>query len=173
MNSSVELAAQFIHRGDIVLANDVLRDECGVEYGYPAQVQYYEFHYTGQSIIKALKNLSEMFGCLTSIMCEGASTWLTVVGEKDSVDALQKAQRLAVSGEYGYKELLKKRASDAGLRSLEEYEKWTSDYILGFFEGLAGNPEVEHLSRFSKHPRVLGILDGFDSMERYERLEAK
>lgn len=62
---------------------------------------------------------------------------------------------------------------DADIRGAAEYRKWADDYILGFFEGVAGNPDTEHLSRFSKHPRILGILDGFDSMKRYERLEAK
>ena len=41
----VELAAQFIRRADYVfandvLANDVLRDEYGVELGHPAQIRY-------------------------------------------------------------------------------------------------------------------------------------
>lgn len=39
----VELAAQFIRRGDFVLANDVLRDEYGVELGHPAQIGYCSF----------------------------------------------------------------------------------------------------------------------------------
>lgn len=44
--------------------------------------------------------------------------------------------------------------------------------VVRLFVSVAGSPDTEHLSRFSKHPRILGILDGFASMERYERLEA-
>lgn len=38
MMDTVELAAQFIRRGGEVLANDILKDERGVEYKIPAQV---------------------------------------------------------------------------------------------------------------------------------------
>ena len=81
--------------------------------------------------------------------------------------------RVGLSDKYGYDAMLKNRVLDVDIRGAAEYRKWADDYILGFFEGVAGNPDTEHLSRFSKHPRILGILDGFDSMERYERLEAK
>lgn len=38
MKNTVELAAEFIH---LVDANALLKDECGVEYKNPSQVQYY------------------------------------------------------------------------------------------------------------------------------------
>lgn len=100
-----------------------------------------------------------MFGCLTHMVCEGGSTWLTVVGEKYSINNLQEVQRLAA---YTYKESLNKRVSEADIRSVEEYEKWSGDYILGFFEGVAGNPQKVTLSNFSGHPRIQGIIDGFE-----------
>ena len=55
----------------------------------------------------------------------------------------------------------------------DEYRKWADDYILGFFEGAVGNPDAEHLPGFSKHPRILGMLDGFDSINHYEREDTK
>ena len=39
--SDEELAAEFIHHGALVDANALLKEECGVEYKNPSQVQYY------------------------------------------------------------------------------------------------------------------------------------
>lgn len=97
----------------------------------------------------------------------------TIVGEEDTITLLKYVWRVGLSDKYGYDAMLKNRVLDADIRGAAEYRKWADDYILGFFEGVAGNHDTEHLSRFSKHPRILGILDGFDSMKRYERLEAK
>lgn len=96
---------------------------------------------------------------------------LTIVGEDDAVVTLREVWRLARSDEYGYEAAMKPRVWEANIcgRGREVFRKWSDDYILGFFEGLAGDPDTEHLSRFSKHPRVLGILDGFNSVERYEK----
>ena len=167
MKNPIELAAQFIRRDNIVLANDVLRDEYGVEYAYPAQVQYYEFHYTGQYINEALKHVAEMFGCLTYMAREDGSTWLTVVGEKEAIDKLEEVRRVALSDEYGYKDALSKAVSGADIRSQEEYEKWSKDYVIGFFDGLIGNGNLGWFGMFSKHPHVVGILDGAQSAQRY------
>jgi len=43
MKNTIELAAEFIHRGMVVDANALLKekDECGVEYKVPSQAQYY------------------------------------------------------------------------------------------------------------------------------------
>ena len=64
MKNSIESAARFIRRADYVLANDVLRDEYGVEYGNPAQIGYCSFD--PEDIIgKALERTANVFGCLT------------------------------------------------------------------------------------------------------------
>lgn len=39
--NTIELAAEFIRRAAFVDANALLKDECGVEYKNPSQVQYY------------------------------------------------------------------------------------------------------------------------------------
>ena len=41
MKNTIELAAEFIRRAAFVDANALLKDECGVEYKEPSQVQYY------------------------------------------------------------------------------------------------------------------------------------
>lgn len=173
MRHPIELAAWFFRRGEIVLGNDVLRDEYGVEYSNPSQVEYYAIyrdHSDARAINKSLKCVAEMYGCLTYLESDADTGRLTIVGEDDIISFLKYCWRVALSDEYGYDAKLKKRVLDASIR---DYRKWADDYIFGFFEGVAGNPDTGHLSRFSKHPRILGILDGFDSMERYERLEAK
>lgn len=40
MRHPIELAAYFFRRGEFVLGNDVLKDEYGVEYNRPGQVEY-------------------------------------------------------------------------------------------------------------------------------------
>lgn len=39
MRHPIESAAWFFRRGDFVLGNDVLKDECGVEYKRPGQAR--------------------------------------------------------------------------------------------------------------------------------------
>lgn len=173
MRHPIESAAWFFRRGEFVLGNDVLKDEYGVEYKHPSQAEYYAIyrdHSDARAINEALKSIAEMYGCLTCLASDAYTGQLTIVGEEDSISLLKHVWRVALSDEYGYDAKLKKRVLDASIR---DYRKWADDYILGFFEGVAGNPDTEHLSRFSKHPRILGILDGFDNMKRYERLEAK
>lgn len=169
---TVELAAQFIRRGGEVLANDILKDERGVEYKIPAQVQFYAIHRDhndAKVINESLKQIAEMYGCVTYMEQEKDSSRLTIVGEDAAVVALREVWRLARSDEYGYEAAMKPRAWEASIfgRGREVFRKWSDDYILGFFEGLAGNPGTVQLSRLSKHPRVLGILDGADNLERY------
>lgn len=174
MMDTVELAAQFIRRGGEVLANDILKDECGVEYKIPAQVQFYAIHrdhVDAKVANESLKWIAEMYGCVTYMEQEKDSSMLTIVGEDDAIVTLREVWRLARSDEYGYEAAMKPRVWEANIcgKGREVFRKWSDDYILGFFEGLAGDPDTEHLSRFSKHPRVLGILDGFNSVERYEK----
>lgn len=40
MKNTIELAAEFIRRAAFVDANALLKDECGVEYKKPSQVQW-------------------------------------------------------------------------------------------------------------------------------------
>jgi hypothetical protein len=176
MRHPIELAAWFFRRGEFVLGNDVLKDEYGVEYNRPGQAEYlaiYKDNPGARAINESLKCIAEMYGCLTYLESDAYIGQLTIVGEEDSISLLKHVWRVGLSDEYGYDAKLKKRVLDANIQGDVEYRKWADDYIFGFFEGVAGNPDTEHLSRFSKHPRILGILDGFDSMKRYERLEAK
>lgn len=176
MRHPIELAAYFFRRGEFVLGNDVLKDEYGVEYNRPGQVGYlaiYRDNPDARAINESLKCIAEMYDCLTCLASDAYTGKLTIVGEEDTITLLKYVWRVGLSDEYGYDAKLKKRVLDANIQGAVEYRKWADDYILGFFEGLAGNPDTVQLSRLSKHPRVLGILDGFDSMERYERLEAK
>lgn len=153
MKHPVELAAQFIRRGDFVHANDVLRDEYGVELGHPAQIGYCSFD--PENLALVLERTARVFGCLTHTE-EGI--YLTVVGEKEVIDKLEEVRLVALSDEYGYKNAL----SEVDITSVDK--KWQEDYVEGFFDGLIGNFD---LGSFSKNPHVLGILDGADSMKRY------
>ena len=161
MKHPVELAAQFIRRADYVLANDVLRDECGVEYANPAQIGYCSFD--PEDIVgKALKHTGEVFGCVTYTE---NNTFLTVVGEREAIDKLEEVRRVALSDEYGYKDALSKVVSAVGIQSREEFEK---DYVIGFFEGFTlENPRPAEYTVLIKHPRILGRVEGFNSLKRY------
>lgn len=162
MKHPVELAAQFIRRGDFVLANDVLRDEYGVELGHPAQIGYCSFDQ--EDIIgKALERTARVFGCLTHTE---DGIYLTVVGEKEAIDKLEEVRQVVLSDEYGYKNPLNKALSEAGIGK-EQFDKWQEDYIQGFFDGLIGNFDLGWFGSFSKNPHVLGIFDGADSVRRY------
>ena len=158
MKHPVELAAQFIRRGDFVLANDVLRDEYGVELGHPAQIGYCSFD-PEDTIGGALERTARVFGCLTHTE---DGIYLTVVGEKEAIDNLEEVRLVALSDEYGYKNAL----SEAGITSVDK-KWWMHHYVEGFFDGLIGNFDLGWFGSFSKNPHVLGILDGADSMKRY------
>jgi hypothetical protein len=105
MTDTVELAAQFIRRGYEVLANDILKDECGVEYKIPTQVQFYAIHrdhVDAKVINESLQWIAEMYGCVTYMEQEKDSSRLTIVGEDAAVIALREVWSLARSDEYGY-----------------------------------------------------------------------
>lgn len=158
MKHPVELAAQFIRRADYVLANDVLRDEYGVEYGNPAQIRYCSSD--SEDIIgKALERTAVLFGCLVHTEND---IYLTIVGEKEAIDKLEEVRQVALSDEYGYKNALNRALSEADIAGIgkEQFDKWQEDYV----EGLIGNFD---LGSFSKNPHVLGILDSADSAWRY------
>ena len=162
MKHLVELAAQFIRRADYVLANDVLRDESGVEYGNPAQIGYCSFD--PEDIIgKALERTAKVFVCL---MHTENDIYLTIVGEKEVIDKLEEVRQVALSDEYGYKDPLNRALSEAGIGK-QQFDKWQEDYVEGFFDGLIGNFDLGWFGSISKNPHVLGILDGADSAWRY------
>lgn len=174
MRHPIESAAWLFRRGEFVLGNDVLKDEYSVEYKHPSQAEFYAIyldHPDARTINESLKWIAEMYGCVTYMEQEKDSSRLTIVGEDAAVAALRAVWRLARSDEYGYEAAMKPRVWEANIcgRGRGVFRKWSDDYILGFFEGLAGNPDIVHLSRFSKHPRVLGILDGFNSIKHYEK----
>ena len=159
MKHPVESAAQFIRRADYVLANDVLRDEYGVEYGNPAQIGYCSFD--PEDIIgKALERTARVFGCL---MHTENDIFVTIVGEREAINKLEEVRLVALSDEYGYKDLLNKALLEADI-SKDQFDKWLEDYVEGFFDGLIGNFDM---GAVSKNPHGLGALDGADSMWRY------
>lgn len=165
MKHPVELAAQFIRRADYVLANDVLRDEYGVEYGNPAQIGYCSLN--PEDIIgKALERTAKVFGCLTHTEND---IYLTIVGEKEAIDKLEEARQVALSDEYGYKDPLNRALSEADIAGIgkDQFDKWKRDYVEGFFDALIGNFDLGWLGSVSKNPHVLGVLDGADSAWRY------
>lgn len=159
MKHPVELAAQFIRRADYVLANDVLRDEYGVEFGSPAQIRYCSSD-PEDIISKALQRTAHVFGCLT---CTEDDIFLTIVGEKEAIDKLEEVRQVALSDEYGYKGLVNYALLEAGIGKEQE------DYIQGFFKGLIGDFDLGWFGSFSKNPHVLGILDGADSAWCYAK----
>lgn len=153
--NTIELAAEFIRRAAFVDANALLKDECGVEYKNPSQVQYYALfkdHDDAKAINEALKHVADMLGCLAHIEYQEATSRLTIVGEEDDVNAVRLAWETALRT---YTTTLNERVSKAHVKSREELREWSDDYILGFFEGLT----ARHLYA---HPRILGLLDGLE-----------
>lgn len=152
MKNTIELAAEFIRRAAFVDANALLKDECGVEYKKPSQVQYYALfkdHDDSKAINEALKHVADMLGCMTYIEYQESTSRLTVVGEEMAVNTVRQVWQTALKT---YTTTLNERVSKASIKSREEFRKWPDDYILGFFEGLT----ARHLYA---HPRILGLLD--------------
>lgn len=151
--NTIELAAEFIRRAAFVDANALLKDECGVEYKKPSQVQYYALfkdHEDSKAINEALKHVADMLGCMTYIEYQESTSRLTVVGEEDSVNTIRHVWRIALKT---CTTTLNEGVSKASIKSREEFRKWSDDYILGFFEGLTARHSYAH-------PRILGLLDG-------------
>lgn len=152
MKNTIELAAEFIRRTAFVDANALLKDECGVEYKKPSQVQYHSLfkdHDDAKAINEALKHVADMLGCVTYIEYQESSSRLTVVGEEMAVDTVRHVWRIALKT---YTTTLNERVSKASIKSREEFRKWSDDYILGFFEGITARHSYAH-------PRILGLLD--------------
>ena len=153
MKNTIELAAEFIRRAAFVDANALLKDECGVEYKKPSQVQYYALfkdHDDSKAINEALKHIADMLGCMTYIEYQESASRLTVVGEEVAVGTVRDVWRIALKT---YTTTLNERVSKASIKSREEFRQWSDDYILGFFEGLTARHSYVH-------PRILGLLDG-------------
>lgn len=143
MKNTIELAAEFIRRAAFVDANALLKDECGVEYQEPSQVQYYALfkdHEDSKAINEALKHIEY----------QESTSRLTVVGEEMAVGTMRHVWRTALET---YTTTLNERVSKASIKSREE---WSDDYILGFFEGLTARHSYGH-------PRILGLIDGMNS----------
>lgn len=152
MKNTIELAAEFIRRAAFVDANALLKDECGVEYKKPSQVQYYALfkdHDDSKAINEALKHVADMLGCMTYIEYQESTSRLTVVGEEMAVNTVRQVWQTALRT---YTTTLNERVSKASIKSREEFRKWSDDYILGFFEGLTARHSYAH-------PRILGLLD--------------
>ena len=152
MKNTIELAAEFIRRAAFVDANALLKDECGVEYKKPSQVQYYALfkdHDDSKAINEALKHVADMLGCMTYIEYQESTSRLTIVGEEMAVNTVRQVRQTALKT---YTTTLNERVSKASIKSREEFRKWSDDYILGFFEGLTARHSYAH-------PRILGLLD--------------
>lgn len=152
MKNTIELAAEFIRRAAFVDANALLKDECGVEYQEPSQVQYYALfrdHDDARAINEALKHVADMLGCMTYIEYQESTSRLTIVGEEMAVGTVRQVWQ---TGLKTYETTLNERVSKASIKSREE---WSGDYILGFFEGLTARHSYAH-------PRILGLLDGLE-----------
>ena len=152
MKNTIELAAEFIRRAAFVDANALLKDECGVEYKKPSQVQYYALfkdHDDSKAINEALKHIADMLGCMTYIEYQESTSRLTIVGEEMAVNTVRQVWQTALKT---YTTTLNERVSKASIKSREEFRKWSDDYILGFFEGLTARHSYPH-------PRILGLID--------------
>lgn len=161
MKNTIELAAEFIRRAAFVDANALLKDECGVEYKRPSQVQYYALfkdHEDSKAINEALKHVADMLGCMTYTAYQESASRLTVVGEEPAVNTVRHVWQTALKT---YETTLNERVSKASIKSREEFRKWSDDYILGFFEGLTARHSYAH-------PRILGLLDGLKQYKKGE-----
>lgn len=152
MKNTIVLAAEFIRRAAFVEANALLKDEYGVEYKKPSQVEYYALlkdHDDSKAINEALKRIADMLGCMTYIEYQESTSRLTIVGEEMAVNTVRHVWQTAIKT---YTTTLNERVSKASIKSREGFRKWSDDYILGFFEGLTA-------WRSYAHPRILGLLD--------------
>ena len=162
MNNAAE--ASLTHRANFVLANEILSNE----YSHPAQREYCFFN-PNSVLRKGLKNATESFGCLTHMADDYR---LAIVGEKAAIDNTEKVRRIVLSDEYGYGQPLKTALQQVNI-PVEQFKKWSDDYILGFIEGVAGHIDLGWFGLLSEHPRVLGILDGASSARRYVKEKEK
>lgn len=161
MKNTIELAAEFIRRAAFVDANALLKDECGVEYKKPSQVEYYALfkdHDDSKAINEALKHVADMLGCMTYIEYQESASRLTIVGEEMAVNTIRHVWQTALKT---YTTTLNERVSKASIKSREEFRKWSDDYILGFFEGLTARHSYAH-------PWILGLLDGLKEYKKEE-----
>lgn len=152
MKNTIKLSAEFIRRAAFVDANSLQKDECGVEYKKPSQVQYYALfkdHDDSKAINEALKHIADMLGCMTYIEYQESTSRLTIVGEEMAVNTIRQVWQTALKT---YATTLNEQVSKASIKSREEFRKWSDDYILGFFEGLTARHSYAH-------PRILGLLD--------------
>ena len=93
--------AEFIRRAAFVDANALLKDERGVEYKNPSQVQYYGLFKDAKAINEALKHVEY----------QEATSRLTIVGEEDDVNAVRLAWETAPRT---YTTTLNERVSNTG-----------------------------------------------------------
>ena len=107
MKNTVELSAEFIRRAALRTTHYALRtthyallkDECGVEYQEPPQVQYYALfkdHEALKHVAEALKHVAEALGCMTHIEYQESSSGLMVVGEETAVGTVRQVWRTAL-----------------------------------------------------------------------------
>ena len=152
MKNTIGLAAELIRRAAFVDANALLKDEYGVEYQEPSQLQYYALfkdHEDPKAINEALKHIAGMLGCMTHIEYQESTSMLTIVGEKDTVNTIRRIWEAALKTRAAGRN---EQMSKASIKSREEFRKWSDAYILGFFEGLTARHSYAH-------PRILGLLD--------------
>lgn len=86
-----------------------------------------------------------------------------------AIDNIEEVRCVVLSGEYGYGRALVSAVQQVDI-PMDHLEKWSDDYIHGFVEGVAGHADLGWFGMVSKHPRVLGILDGASSARRYREV---
>lgn len=99
-------AAEFIRRAAFVDANALLKDECGVEYQEPSQVQYYALfkdHDDSKAINEALKHIEY----------QESTSSLTVVGEEMAVGTVRQVWQIVLKT---YTTTLNERVSRASIK---------------------------------------------------------
>lgn len=109
-------AAEFIRRAAFVDANALLKDECGVEYQEPSQVQYYALfkdHDDPKAINEALKHVADMLGCMTHIEYQESTSSPTAVGEEMAVGTVRQVWQIALKT---YTTTLNERVSRASIK---------------------------------------------------------
>lgn len=114
-------AAEFIRRAAFVDANALLKDECGVEYKKPSQVQYYALFKDHE----ALKHVADMLGCMTYIEYQESTSRLTVVGEEMAVGTVRQVWQTAL-----------KTYTTTLNEGLTAWHSYAHPRILGLLDGL-------------------------------------
>lgn len=99
MKNTIELAVELIRRAAFADANALLKDEYGVEYKKPSQVQYYALfrdRNDPKTVNEALKHVADTLGCMTHIDYQEYISKLTIIGEETAVSTVRQVWERAL-----------------------------------------------------------------------------